>query len=191
MLSIGYALYLFFIATFLAWLEIQIEGPNGWAEKLPCWRPKDLNSFFPKLYSRIVGGKPLTGYHLAVFAFTLVFIHLPFAAGLAWSLGKELETLSAVVLLWACEDFLWFIWNPAYGLKKFKPEFIWWHKKWIKRTVPVDYSVNLIQSAILVVIATPLAGPDVMDRWGATVGILAALTLISVLISQLWRKGRT
>ena len=30
--------YFFFIAFILAHLEIQIEGPHGWAEKLPTWR---------------------------------------------------------------------------------------------------------------------------------------------------------
>jgi hypothetical protein len=30
--------YFFFIGLILAHLAIQIEGPHGWAEKLPTWR---------------------------------------------------------------------------------------------------------------------------------------------------------
>src|SRR5437667_4141 len=51
--------YFFFIAFILAHLEIQIEGPYGWAEKLPTWRwdsPRVRRWF----------GKPVTGYHLCL-----------------------------------------------------------------------------------------------------------------------------
>ena len=49
-------LFLMWLALVHASWEIQIEGKDGWARELPCWR---LNVFFRKL----LGGKALTGYH--------------------------------------------------------------------------------------------------------------------------------
>ena len=37
-MTVAMGLYFFAIAFVLAQLEIQIEGPHGWAEKLPTWR---------------------------------------------------------------------------------------------------------------------------------------------------------
>jgi hypothetical protein len=28
---------------------------------------------------------------------------------------------------WVAEDFLWFAFNPVFGLRKFRKEHIWWH----------------------------------------------------------------
>ena len=63
-------LYFFAIAFVLAQLEIQIEGAHGWAEKLPTWRwqtPAVLRW----------AGKPITGYHVFLLLFILLFMHLP------------------------------------------------------------------------------------------------------------------
>ena len=35
---IAFLVYILALAVILALWEIQIEGKNGWAEKLPCWR---------------------------------------------------------------------------------------------------------------------------------------------------------
>ena len=82
MFSIGYAVYLFVIAITLAILEVQIEGPYGWAEKAPCWRPNP-NSFVAKSYARVMSGKPLTGYHIAMFSLVFIILHFPFLAGVS------------------------------------------------------------------------------------------------------------
>ena len=62
--------YFFFIAFILAHLEIQIEGPHGWAEKLPTWRwdGPGVRRWF---------GKPVTGYHLCLVTCILLFLHVP------------------------------------------------------------------------------------------------------------------
>ncbi|MBI4036842.1 hypothetical protein HY385_00245, partial [Candidatus Daviesbacteria bacterium] len=69
-------IYLFLMATVLAILEIQIEGKHGWAKNLPTWRPKS-QSFFVKLYSKMMSGKEMTGYHLSMFSFVVLIFHLP------------------------------------------------------------------------------------------------------------------
>ena len=70
------ALYLFIAAFVLAYLEVQIEGQNGWAGQLPTWRPK--GKWYARFYERFMGGKELTGYHIGVFGFVLLFLHYPF-----------------------------------------------------------------------------------------------------------------
>lgn len=125
------------IIIFLAIFEIQIEGASGWAEKLPCWRAKP-DSWMQKIYGVVMGGKPLDGFHISELVLLLLFFHLPFGWGVGWSGSEEMRVLSSFFVTAVCWDFLWFIFNPAYGWKKFKSEHIWWHKKWFLG-LPVDY----------------------------------------------------
>lgn len=120
-------------AICFALLEIQIEGPNGWASNLPTWRLKNtlLNRLFP--------GRPLTGYHLWMLVFIAIVAHLPFTFGLPWTWRGELKAISFILIFWVVEDFAWFLLNPHYGLARFRPQFITWHQKawwWI---APRDY----------------------------------------------------
>src|SRR6476469_4487627 len=76
--------YFFFIALILAHLEIQIEGPHGWAEKLPTWRwdGPGVRRWF---------GKPVTGYHLCLVMFILLTVtwdFLWFACNRHFGVGK-------------------------------------------------------------------------------------------------------
>jgi hypothetical protein len=117
-----------------ALFEIQIEGKFGWAEKVPTWRVENIytNIFFAK--------RPLTGYHLFLLLFVFLMIHAPFAFGLAhWYLKSEMRVMSFMMLFWVFEDFLWFANNPSYGITKFRPEFIWWHRKTWWWIMPRDY----------------------------------------------------
>ena len=79
MLSVCYSIYLYVIAMWLALFEIQIEGKYGWAEKLPCWRPR-ANSFLYQTYRKLMNHKDLTGYHLGINGLILLFLHIPFFA---------------------------------------------------------------------------------------------------------------
>jgi hypothetical protein len=104
-------------AVLFALLEIQIEGPHGWAASLPTWR---VDNRWTRLF---YSSKPLTGYHLYTQLFALALVHLPFAlrmAPLTWRM--EARVLSFFILFWVLEDFLWFLLNPAFGLKRFRPE---------------------------------------------------------------------
>jgi hypothetical protein len=112
------------LAAFLfAKVEVHIEGANGWAANLPTWRVQN------RLTELLYGGRPLTGYHLYVQLFVLVFVHVPFAIGTAWSWRAEALVIAFMILFWIVEDFLWFVVNPAFGLRKFNPESVWWHKR--------------------------------------------------------------
>jgi len=120
-------------AACFALIEIQIEGPAGWAQQLPTWRIRSAwyDKFFP--------GRPLTGYHLGIMTFIGIVAHLPFAFGLPWTSSGELRSIAFVLLFWVLEDFLWFALNPHYGLRRFRPQHIPWHARawwWI---APRDY----------------------------------------------------
>lgn len=131
----AYFFGLFLSALVFALLEIQIEGPAGWAKNLPTWR------FHHRILHLIFPGRPLTGYHLWLLLFVAVVAHLPFAFGLTWTWRSELRAIAFVMLFWVIEDFLWFALNPAFGLAKFGPKHIAWHRHawwWI---APRDYFI--------------------------------------------------
>lgn len=114
--------YLVLTSTAFALVEIQVEGPNGWASKLPTWKIDN------KWTRRFFGSRPLTGYHLYLLLFIMLIVHIPYALGLAQpNVETELRIISFVILFGVVEDFLWFVLNSAFGLHKFRSEHIWWH----------------------------------------------------------------
>lgn len=147
-------------AICFALLEIQIEGPNGWAANLPTWRLKDswLNRLFP--------GRPLTGYHLWMLVFIAIVAHLPFTFGLPWTWRGELKAAAFILIFWVVEDFAWFVFNPHYGLRRFRPEHITWHRQawwWI---APRDYWVATFVGVVLYYIARQEPPPMEFARVG-------------------------
>lgn len=139
-LTVGWVLLLGF---FFAMTEIQIEGSAGWAANLPTWRIEHhwlLDIFW--------GGRAMTGYHAWVFPFIALFFHFPFFFMQQWSLRLEARALASIMLFWVSEDFMWFVFNPAYGIAKFVPAHIAWHKHWVG-FAPTDYWVSLTVAAVL------------------------------------------
>jgi len=123
-------IFLIVLAFIHAKWEVQIEGKDGWAAKLPCWR---LNVFFRKL----LGEKPITGYHTWMIILFQMMFHSTFIF-IDWSISREL--LLQGVFLWytIIEDVIWFIVNPHYTIKKFKKHQIEWHKRWLYG-LPLSY----------------------------------------------------
>ncbi len=133
----GYLAWVLVMAVFFAEVEIQIEGPDGWAAKLPTWR---IESHW--LLDILWGGRAMTGYHAWVFSFMALAFVSPLAFNGRWrrrDLGLALAGLAA---FWVSEDFLWFVLNPAFGWSRFEPTQVPWHKHWLGG-VPVDYWVAL------------------------------------------------
>jgi hypothetical protein len=120
---IGLIVFMIFLAFLLALWEIQIEGKDGWAAKLPGWRIE--RGWFIKL----TGGRPITGYHLSMTLFLIALVHLPLFF-VPWSWRLECLLLGFYVGMVFLEDFLWFVLNPYYGIKNFRKGKIWWHKPW-------------------------------------------------------------
>lgn len=131
-----------------ALLEIQIEGPAGWAENLPTWsaRPRWLRPF--------LGGRAVTGYHLYAHLLVIVLAHLPFGLGLLpFSASAEARILAFIVLFWVLEDFLWFVMNPAFGMNRFRRSEIPWHAGAWWGFMPRDYWIFIPVGVVLYVIS--------------------------------------
>jgi hypothetical protein len=143
------------LALALALVEIEIEGPYGWAQNLPT--PYRVSGPLARLFGLVLGGKPLTGYNLLMFAATLLAFHLPFAFGAPWTAARELALLAAWVSWSAIWDFLWFLLNPAYGWRRFRPGNVWWHSRWLLR-LPLDYWVAVVVSLALAAAAQSVWG---------------------------------
>ena len=131
------------LALFFAQVEIQIEGAAGWAANLPTWRIEQH-----RLLDIFWGGRPMTGYHAWVFPFIALFFHFPLIFMRQWSWRLEARVVACILLFWMIEDFLWFMFNPAFGWANFNPAQIPWHPHWLW-FAPIDYWVGLITTAIL------------------------------------------
>lgn len=128
----------FTASTLFALLEIQIEGAQGgWAWNLPTWR-KDS-----RLARLLLGGRTLTGYHLYVHLFVLTVAHSAYGLGLPFSWAAEARIVAFLILFWVGEDFLWFILNPAFGLRRFRPEHIPWHRRSWWGIMPREYWIGI------------------------------------------------
>jgi hypothetical protein len=137
------------LGIFFAKTEIQIEGANGWAASLPTWRiEKHL------LLDIFWGGRAMTGYHAWVFSFMFLAFHLPHVVQGSFSWRMEARCIAALMIFWIAEDFLWFVLNPAFGLSRFSPEHIPWHKHWLLG-VPTDYLTYILLGGLLLILSFP------------------------------------
>jgi len=177
-------LYLYLLMLVLAVIEIQIEGQNGWAVNLPTWKVKE-GSWFDRLYKKIMSGKIATGYHLAVFTFVLMILHLPFVFSFSWRWWSELEVLSLFFLFIVFWDFLWFILNPHYGLKKFKAVEIWWHNQWLGPW-PLDYYWGVIIS-FLIYVPVMYVDFNALKQWFQTFITYIILTAIIIFVIEVYK----
>jgi len=114
----GFLILIFSIIYSVSFLGFKIGGSNVAIEEVEKgWFVKYIN-----------GGRPFTGYHLWLNAFVLVVLHFPLVfMGFNWRL--ECLLIGFLFASWQTEDFLWFVFNPAYGIKNFKPE------KYVVRTI--------------------------------------------------------
>ncbi len=136
-------MWVLLLGMFFAKTEIQIEGANGWATSLPTWRiEKHL------LLDIFWGGRAMTGYHAWVFSFMFLAFHLPHVIQGRFSWRIEARCISALMFFWISEDFLWFVFNPAFGLARFSSSNVPWHKHWLLG-VPSDYVTYMILGALL------------------------------------------
>jgi len=178
------------LAAFALWMalvEIEIEGRDGWAVRLPTWFR--VRGPAGRLYGLIANRRPLTGYHLFMATMPIVVFHLPFGFGADWSLGAEVmvfATYLAWVIAW---DYLWFVLNPAFGVARFRPGNVWWYPgPWVGR-VPLEYPLSVAGSFALAAIAWPLdAGPGALADQGRLVGGLAALVILALVAAPLYRR---
>ena len=174
-MSLAIGAYFFLIALVLAHFEIQIEGPHGWAEKLPTWRwdSRAVRRWF---------GKPVTGYHLCLVTLILLFLHVPQLYGGSWE--READLLALFFLLTVTWDFLWFACNRHFGVGRFRKGQIWWFPTW---------TLGLPRPYLLVIALSLCAGlapalwtgawVERAQRWGTVFGELLALTVVVTVVT--------
>lgn len=136
--------WILLMAFVFAKVEVNIEGEHGWAANLPTWRIEDhvlLDIFW--------GGRAITGYHVWMFLFMALAFHLPLILTQQFSLPIEARIMGSLGLFWIVEDFLWFVINPAFGIRRFQRALIPWHKFWFG-PVPLDYVTMSSVSCILI-----------------------------------------
>ncbi len=177
-------IYIFILATVLAILEIQIEGANGWAKNLPTWRPNP-NHPMAKIYSRMMSGKELTGYHLTMFSFVFLIFNLPFFFGFPFNLENILKISSLFFIFIALWDFLWFVLNPFHPLKNFaknNPN----HKAFLFG-MPTDYYYSITISFLILVIPTlftsHLSLITSLNWWLTNMGMFILETIFMIIFS--------
>ena len=157
------ALYVFMLSLTMALMEIQIEGKNGWARELPTWRASPNSKIF-RVFSMIMPGKDLTGYHMLFFILIVMIFHFPYVQGLPFTLLNWLMTLSLMFLCMLMEDFLWFIFNPAFGIHKFFHNQIPWHERRFLK-LPPDYFTAVGSSFLVALLALIISGNVVVIIW--------------------------
>lgn len=173
-LAIGLAIFWFAVSFAMAAVEIEIEGAFGWAEKLPTWYHTSTPG--GRLYGALMNGKPLTGYHLFMPIVILLFFHTEFAFGVAWTAARECQILAAFFLISVYWDFLWFVLNPFWGIKRFAKFRIWWHaaSAWIGR-MPLFYLTGVVLSVLSALGAGALTKLELFTRHLIVIGILILL----------------
>jgi hypothetical protein len=186
-LEVGRTVVLFLWAFGLAAIEIEIEGGVGWAERLPTWYRK--RGRLGRVYGLVMGGRPLTGYHVYAFTIPLLILHLPFAMGVEWSLSAELLTLATYFVIAVVWDYLWFVMNPAYTVARFRRGSVWWFSvPWIWR-FPLDYYLSVALSIALAALAALAAGDGgPLERHLWLLAGLAVLVGVAVLAAPLYHR---
>lgn len=123
--------------SFLAFAEAEIEGKYGGGGK-----NAKLMTFGPIKVRR---------YHFFFLYCALpLFLLLPLVAGgFSWTLLGVLA--SGALIGGIFEDFLWFVYNPYYGVKKFNSKDAYW-LRWIrfgKIELPYFYILNAVLAAFI------------------------------------------
>lgn len=184
MFSVKYFVFLFTVANWIALLEVQIEGKNGWASALPCWRARP-DAWYNKLYGKIIGGGlPLTGYHAFLFSLVFLFLHLPFFVSTHWTVAEELKVWSAYFLLCITWDFLYFVWSPYFMVTGNGPNSISSNKTMLFGIFPGDYMVGLAASFLFTLFASLFSGEVVIGDWFGTVSFTVLSCAILCFVVQ-------
>jgi hypothetical protein len=144
------------------------------------------------VYGVVMGGRPLTGYHVYAFTIPLLILHLPFVMGVDWTLAGELRAIATYFALAVVWDYLWFVLNPAYTVRRFRKGSVWWFEvPWIWR-FPLDYYVGVAVSVGLAALAAWAAG-DGRPLWRhlwmlAGLAVLTALTVLAAPLYHRWYR---
>ena len=171
-------------ACVFAFIEIEVEGPDGWAKNLPT--PQNVLGH-------------LSLYHVFMVSMAAIVIagFIYFRSSCTASNDNKCNTLTPItpwwkmlltnigtfvfhlVLFFLVQDFLWFVFNPAYTIKRYKQSCIPWHKQWFLG-IP---SFNFMGAAMIAFI---IALSPVRKQLGVSVGAYAGCVALAVAVSPLY-----
>jgi hypothetical protein len=177
---------LYAYALLFAMVEIEIEGADGWAAKLPTWYR--ITPSYARLLAAVLSGKPATGYHLMMLPIPLLSFHLGLCFGLPWSWALEARLLAAYMVFNVVWDFLWFVLNPHFGWRRFRKGGVWWHnQRWVGR-FPIDYWNGFALSFALA--ALPWLFGDATVFWQHTLYVagMVLLTALTAAMAPLYQR---
>jgi hypothetical protein len=179
-------LLLYAYALLFALVEIEIEGADGWADKLPTWYR--VTPWYARLMATVLSGKPMTGYHLTMLPIPLVSFHLGLAFGLPWSWALEARLLAAYMIFNVIWDFLWFVLNPHFGWRRFRKGGVWWHNhRWIGR-FPIDYWNGLALSFGVAALPWLFGDRTVLGQHAAYVAGMVLLTALTAAFAPAYQR---
>ena len=103
--------------------------------------------------------------------------------------GGELRTLATFFALAVVWDYLWFVLNPAYTVRRFERGKVWWFEvPWLWR-FPLDYYAGLALSLVLAGLSAWAAGSvEPLRRHLWTLAGLAILVAVTVLAAPLYHR---
>jgi hypothetical protein len=173
-------LFWLIFSIILALMEIEIEGKNGWAEKIPTWYRK---TGLGKIYGFFMNKKPMTGYHLTLMVLLFLIFHAHYFQGADWTIRKEFSTLGLIMTVSVIWDYLWFVLNPYYGYRNFRKDKIWWHanSKWFFG-LPSDYYLGILTALALNSLAANII------NYLFQLLIFIAGTILVVILAPLYHK---
>ena len=159
----------------LGCIEIEIEGGYGWARAAA-----DLVSQARARRPGARDGPP------AAHRLPRVRVHDPArhrpppvrVRAFKWSVAAEFSQLAVFFALAVIWDYIWFVMNPAYTVRRFRRDDVWWFQvPWIWR-FPLDYYVGIGVSIALAALAAVAEGapPRAHLRLVAGLVVLTALS---------------
>jgi hypothetical protein len=172
-------------AFVLGAVEIEIEGAHGWAERLPTWYRR--RGPVATVYGWCMGGRPLTGYHVFAALVVLLPLHLPYFRGDPWSAGAEAHTVAVFLVLTVFADYLWFVLNPAYTVRRFRRGNVWWFRGPWLGPFPGEYILGLGLSCLLVVASAHGALKPLYEHLEVVLGC-AVLTVGAIAAAPLYHR---
>lgn len=171
-------------------IEIEAEGKYGWAEKLPTWYR--VNGKAAKLW-KLINGRPLTGYHLAMLPLPIMIFLYPMVATSSLTFSGFFMQAAAYFAWLSVWDFCWFVLNPHYGVRRFRKENVWWFSQepWLFGRIPFSYIAAWTTSIVVAMVAGWIEGGVVssLSSHLAQLGIyLVAVTVLATFAVRPFRR---
>ncbi len=182
-------IYLFIFVLAIAFLEIQIEGKDGWARNLPTKRITPTG-WKKGLVNFIAGEDNFTLYHIAIETVLFLALAMPFAFGLDLSLRNILKAVSLFLLINPIWDFLWFVLNPYFTWRRFTQKDIPWRKNWLGFIPKVYLTTWIISLVILLPVASTGNNLEIIRWWGANFLLFLSQTFLMVILASVFIKAR-